>query len=139
MPFDLASSQEIAALDAKISQVLALLTQPPVPSVEPLVTLEQAASHVKFDKRTVRDWTKTGRFDARGKRVYLPAYEYCGMLRFKLSEVEAFGIGIGVLTPNPIVGEPALPVKQPAAAAPAKAAAKKKGAPVESAAALKVA
>lgn len=136
MPFDLASSQEIAALDAKLSQVLALLQQPPAPAVEPLVTLEQAASHVKFDKRTVRDWIKTGRFDATGHRVYLPAYEYRdGQLRFKLSEVEAFGIGIGVLVPNPIVGQPALPTK----AAPAAPKPKKKGAPVESATALKVA
>ena len=137
MSFDLASSQEIAALDAKLSQVLALLAQPAAPSVEPLVTLEQVASHVKFDKRTVRDWTKTGRFDARGKRVYLPAYEFReGMLRFKLSEVEAFGIGIGVLTPNPIVGEPALPTKAaPAAPNPPK----KKAAPLDSRKALKVA
>jgi len=135
MSFDLASSQEIAALDAKLSQVLALLVQPAAPNVEPLVTLEQVASHVKFDKRTVRDWTRTGRYDARGKRVYLPAYEYRdGHLRFKLSEVEAFGIGVGVLTPNPIVGEPALPTKQ-APAAPAK----KKRVPVESRQALKIA
>ena len=139
MSFDLASSQEVAALDAKLSQVLALLTQPAAPAVEPLVTLEQAASHVKFDKRTVRDWIKTGRFDATGRRVYLPAYEYRdGHLRFKLSEVEAFGLGIGVLTANPVAGQPALPIKQgPAAAGPK--APKKKGAPGESVAALKVA
>lgn len=136
MMLDLASSQEVAALAAKLDQVLTLLRQPPSPTVEPLVTLEQAASHVKFDKRTVRDWIKTGRYDATGHRVYLPAYEYRdGQLRFKLSEVEAFGIGIGVLVPNPIVGEPALPVK----AAPASPKTKKKAAPVESAAALKVA
>jgi hypothetical protein len=136
MPFDLASSQEIAALDAKLSQVLALLVQPAAPSVEPLVTLEQVAGHTKFDKRTVRDWVKTGRFDATGHRVYLPAYEYReGQLRFKLSEVEAFGIGIGVLTPNPILGQPALPTKP--AAAPART--KKNGAPVDSRKALKVA
>ena len=136
MSFDLASSQDIAALDAKLSQVLALLVQPTAPNVETLVTLEQAASHTKFDKRTVRDWVKTGRFDARGKRVYLPAYEYRdGHLRFKLSEVEAFGIGIGVLTPNPIVGEPALPTK----AAPAAKQAKKSRAPLDSSTALKVA
>jgi hypothetical protein len=136
MPFDLASSQEIAALDAKLSQVLALLVQPAAPTVEPLVTLEQVAGHTKFDKRTVRDWVKTGRFDATGHRVYLPAYEYReGQLRFKLSEVEAFGIGIGVLTPNPILGQPALPTKK--AAAPART--KKNAAPVDSRKALKVA
>jgi len=54
MPFDFASSQEIAALDAKLSQVLALLARTATPTVEPLVTLEQAASHVKFDKRIFR-------------------------------------------------------------------------------------
>ena len=137
MMLDLASSQDIATLAAQVAQVLTLLKQPPAPAVEPLVTLEQAASHVKFDKRTVRDWIKTGRYDATGRRVYLPAYEYRdGHLRFKLSEVEAFGLGIGVLTANPVAGQPALPTKQDPAGPKAP---KKKGAPVESAAALKVA
>jgi hypothetical protein len=68
--------------------------------------------------------------------VYLPAYEFRdGPLRFKLSEVEAFGIGIGVLTPNPVVGEPALPVKK----APTAPKSKKKAALLESSKALKVA
>ena len=37
MSFNLANSQKIDALDAKLSQLLALLAQPPVPSVEPLL------------------------------------------------------------------------------------------------------
>lgn len=126
MLLDLATRQEIAALDAKLTQVLAMLDKP---SVEAMVTLEQVSKHTKFDPRTVRDWVKTGRFDATGHRVYLPAYEFReGQLRFKLSEVEAFGIGIGVLTPNPIVGQPALATKT-----------KKNRASVDSADALKVA
>lgn len=136
MPFDLASSQEIAALDAKLSQVLTLLVKSAMPAVEELVTLEQVASHTHFDPRTVKSWVKTGRYDATGHRVYLQAYSFSGMLRFKLSEVEAFGLGIGVLTANPIAGQPALPTKQGTAGPKAP---KKKGAPVESAAALKVA
>jgi hypothetical protein len=133
--FDLASSQQISALDAKLSQVLALLEKPAVPAVEQMVTLEQVASHTQFDPRTVQSWVKAGRYDATGHRVYLPAYLFSGMLRFKLSEVESFGLGTGVLTANPILGEPPLPTKQ----APTGQKTKKKRAPVESVDALKVA
>jgi hypothetical protein len=59
----------------------------------------------------VEQWTKEGRFDERGRKVYLPVYQYSGRLRFKRSDVEAFGLGIGVLQPSPVLGERPTPTK----------------------------
>lgn len=132
---DLPTREDYAALAAKLDRVLSLLAQPAAPATEQLVTLEQVASHTKFDPRTVRDWVQSGRFDDTGHRVYLPAYEFRnGQLRFKLSAVEAFGLKVGVLKPSPVAGAPAVATK---AAKPAQP--KKKGAPVASSDALKVA
>jgi len=38
-----------------------------------------------------------GGYNTQGKKVYLPAYEYQGRWRFKRADVEAFGLGVGVL------------------------------------------
>jgi hypothetical protein len=136
MLLDIASREEVLALDAKLDRVIALLAQPAAKVAEPLVTLEQAAGHTQFDPRTVRDWTVSGRYDLTGHLVYLPVYEYRnGQLRFKLSDVEAFGLGIGVLTPSLVAGQPPVPTKQAKAPQPNK----KKRVPLESQEALKVA
>ncbi|MGI4762517.1 MAG: hypothetical protein ACRYF0_17530 [Janthinobacterium lividum] len=133
MLLDLATREDIALLSAKFDQVLAALAKPAAPAIEELLTIEQVASHTKFDARTVRDWVVSGRFDTTGHKVYLPALDFRnGQLRFKWTAVEAFGLGIGVLTPSLVVGERAQPVKQ------AKKQAKKR-APVDSEEALKVA
>ncbi|MDO7885321.1 hypothetical protein [Hymenobacter cheonanensis] len=134
MLLDIATREDIATLSAKFDLVLAALAKPAAPAIEELVTIEQVANHTKFDHRTVRDWVVNGRFDATGHKVYLKAYEYRnGQLRFKLSEAEAFGLKIGVLTPSLTAG--AMPVKQ----GPAAKKHSKKRASLDSEEALKVA
>lgn len=130
MLLDLATREDIATLSAKLDQVLATLAQPATPAIEQLLTLEEVATATGFDPRTVRDWVQAGRFDEQGKRVYLPALDFRnGQLRFKWADIEAFGLGIGVLTPSLVAGARAEPAKKQA----------KKPAPLASEQALKVA
>lgn len=110
MLLDLASRQDILDLKALLTEVRAAQAAPPVPADEPLLSVQQVADYTRFDRKTVEKWVKEGRFDVRGKRAYLPAYEYCGRLRFKRADVEAFGLGVGVLTPS-LAGERPAPAK----------------------------
>lgn len=114
---DLLTRQDYEVLTAKLDAVLAHLAQAPAASAaDELLSVEQVAAYTHFDRRTVEQWVKEGRYNERGKKVYLPVYQYSGRLRFKRSDVEAFGLGIGVLTPSPVVGERPTPTK-PAPAA----------------------
>jgi hypothetical protein len=134
MTLDLATRQDILELKAALQAVLAAQAQPPAPADEPLWSVQRVAEHTHFDRKTVEKWVKEGRFDTQGKKVYLPAYEFQGRLRFKRADVEAFGLGVGVLTPSLTTGE------RPEATKSAPAARKqKKSAPVASDQALRVA
>ena len=97
---DLPTRQDMEALAAKLDAVLAQLTAAQAPAATELVSLARVAAYTHFDQRTVRQWVEQGRFDQQGKKVYLPAYEYSGRLRFKLADVDAFGLRIGVLAPS---------------------------------------
>ena len=97
MLLDLPSRQDFEALSAKLDAMLQLLQTPAKPAADELLTLEQVAAYTKFDSRTVKQWVKAGRFDKKGKKVYLPVYQFSDLLRFKRSDVDAFGQGIGVL------------------------------------------
>jgi hypothetical protein len=133
MTLDLATRQDILELKAALQAVLAAQAQPPAPADEPLWSVQRVAEHTHFDRKTVEKWVKEGRFDTQGKKVYLPAYEFQGRLRFKRADVEAFGLGVGVLRPS-LAGE------RPEATKAAPAARKqKKSAPVASDQALRVA
>ncbi|MDO7851589.1 helix-turn-helix domain-containing protein [Hymenobacter convexus] len=129
---DLPTRQDYDALQAKLDAVLAFLQAQRPPAADELVSVERVAAYTHFDRRTVEQWVEQGRFDGRGKKVYLPAYQFSGRLRFKLAEVEAFGLGIGVLKPSLQPGGRPEPVK----AAPKKSA---KSAAVASEQALRVA
>lgn len=118
MLLDVLTRQDAEALHAKLDQVLQRLAAP-APAAQPgdLLSIEQVAAYTGFDRRTVEQWRQEGRFDQRGKRVYLPAYQFSGRLRFKRADVEAFGLGVGVLQPSPVAGqapEPAAAPKKPA-------------------------
>lgn len=103
---DLPTRQDYETLLAKLDAVLAHLAHAPAPSAaDELLSVEQVAAYTHFDRRTVEQWVKEGRYDERGKKVYLPVYQYSGRLRFKRTDVEAFGLGVGVLTPSPAAGE----------------------------------
>ena len=118
---DLLTRQDLEALTAKLDALLALAAQPVPTAADDFLTIEQVAAYTHFDRRTVEQWRTEGRFDARGKKVYLAAYEYSGRLRFKRGDVEAFGLGVGVLTPSAAVGAPPTPTKEaPAAKKPAR-------------------
>jgi hypothetical protein len=134
MMLDLASRQDILALTAKLETVLAQLAAPPAPADEPLMDVQQVAKYTHFDRKTVEKWVKEGRWDTQGKKAYLPAYDFCGRLRFKRADVEAFGLGVGVLACT-LPGERPEPTK----AAPGAKKPKKPTKPVASEAALKVA
>ena len=135
MLLDLPSRQDYEALTAKLDALLALAAQPVRAAADDFLSIEQVAAYTCFDRRTVEQWVKQGRYDARGKKVYLPAYEYSGRLRFKRGDVEAFGMGVGVLEPSAAAGQPLTPTKQ----APAPAGKPKKPTPVASDKALRVA
>lgn len=111
MLLDLASRQDFELLTAKLDALLALAAQPVASAAEDFLSIEQVAAYTRFDRRTVEHWTKQGRYNERGKKVYLPAYEYSGRLRFKRGDVEAFGLGVGVLTPSAAAGQPPEPTK----------------------------
>ena len=133
---DLPTREDYNALQQKLDAVLAFLQAARPPAADELVSVERVAAYTHFDRRTVEQWVEEGRFDSRGKKVYLPAYKFSGRLRFKLSEVEAFGLGIGVLTPSQQPGGRPEPVK----AAPRNALKKaRKPAAVPSEKALRVA
>lgn len=133
MLIDLPSRQDFDTLQAKLDAVLGLLSKPALPAADELLTLEEVATYTKFDRRTVRQWPTQGRYNQQGKKVYLPAYQFNGLLRFKRADVDAFGLGTGLLQPG-ITGAP-----EATKAAPATKATKKKGPPVPSAQALRVA
>jgi excisionase family DNA binding protein len=134
MTLDLASRQDILVLTAKLDTVLAQLATPAASAGEPLLSVQQVADYTRFDRKTVEKWVKEGRWDTAGKRAYLPAYDFCGRLRFKRADVEAFGLGVGVLACT-LPGERPEPTK----AAPATKKPKKSTTPLASEAALKVA
>jgi excisionase family DNA binding protein len=133
MAFDLATAQHIQALEAKLDLVLTQLAAKPVPAEDQLLSVQEVAGYTHFDRKTVESWVHKGRYDTRGKLVYLRAYEFSGRLRFKRADVEAFGLGVGVLTPS-LTGQRPEPTKvAPAAKKP------KKSSPVASDKALRVA
>ena len=111
MLLDLPSRQDFEALQAKLDAVLAYLAATAKPGADEFLSVEEVAAYTRFDRRTVEQWTSEGRFDERGRKVYLPAYWYSGRLRFKRLDVEAFGLGVGVLTPSPRAGGRPEPVK----------------------------
>ena len=133
MLLDLASRQDILALTSKLDTVLAQLAAPPTPADQALLSVQQVAEYTHFDRKTVEKWVKEGRYNAGGKKVYLPAYDYCGRLRFKRADVEAFGFGVGVLACT-LPGEKPQPTKEAPAAKKTK-----KSSPVASDKALRVA
>lgn len=96
--------QEKAAIHAKLDAVLDLLSR--VPKSDDLMSVEQVAAYTRFDRRTVEKWVEEGQFNAAGRKVYLPAHKYSGRLRFKRADVEAFGLGVGVLAPALSGGQP---------------------------------
>lgn len=129
MTLDLATRADILDLKSMLEAVLAQQAAKPAAADEPLMSVDEVAAYTHFDRRTVEQWVKKGDFDQRGKLVYLPAYEYSGRLRFKRADVEAFGLGVGVLKPSVTIGERPEPTKQPKKS--------KKAAPVASEEALR--
>ena len=132
MTLDLATRADILNLTATFQALLAQQAKP-VSVDEQLLSVQEVAAYTHFDRKTVESWAKQGRFDGGGKKVYLRAYEFSGRLRFKRADVEAFGLGIGVLTPS-LTGERPEATKQ----APV-AKKQKKSAPLASETALRVA
>lgn len=106
MLLDLPTRQDMQALEAKLNTVLELLARAPAPTADDLLSVEQVAAYTRFDRRTVEKWVEEGQFNETGRKVYLPAHRYSGRLRFKRGDVEAFGLGIGVLTPSLGGGQP---------------------------------
>ena len=111
MLLDLPTRQDYDELKTLLSAVLTAVQQPAAPAAAELLSLEQVAAYTGFDRRTVEKWAAEGRFNEAGKRVYLPAYEFTGRLRFKRADVEAFGLGVGVLAPS-CPGQRPEPVKK---------------------------
>ena len=108
---DLLTRQDLEPLSAKLDQLLALHAQAPaIPAEEQLLSVLDVAKYTHFDRKTVEQWVRKGRYNDRGKLVYLPVFEYNGRWRFKRADVEAFGLGIGVLAPT-LPGEAPQPVK----------------------------
>ena len=107
---DLPTRQDYEALQAKLDAVLDFLKAAQPVGPDELLSVEQVA-YTRFDRRTVEQWAEDGRFNEAGKKVYLPAYKYSGRLRFKRLDVEAFGLGVGVLTPSQQAGGRPEPVK----------------------------
>jgi hypothetical protein len=137
---DLVTRQDFEALAQKLDALLTLAAQPVPTAADDFLTIEQVAAYTHFDRRTVEQWRQEGRYNAQGKKVYLPAYQYSGRLRFKRGDVEAFGLGVGVLTPSAVAGERPTPTKAaPAPPAPAPPGRRKRGGALPSEDALKVA
>lgn len=129
---DILTRQDLEPLAAKLDKLLALVTQPPaIPAEEQLLSVLDVVKYTHFDRKTVEQWVRKGRYNDKGKRVYLPVLEYNGRWRFKRADVEAFGLGIGVLAPT-------LPGEPPQAVKPAPKS-RKSPAPVTSTPALRVA
>ncbi|MDB5270222.1 MAG: hypothetical protein JWP58_3262 [Hymenobacter sp.] len=116
MLLDLPTRQDMEAIQAQLNAVLDLLARAPAPTSDDLLSVEQVAAYTRFDRRTVEKWVEEGQFNETGRKVYLPAHRYSGRLRFKRGDVEAFGLGIGVLTPSLGGGQPE--AVKPAAKAP---------------------
>jgi len=133
MAYDLASAQQIKALEAKIDLLLKQFAAKPAQVEEQLLSVQDVVDYTHFDRKTVEAWVRRGDYDESGKLVYLRAYRFSGRLRFKRADVEAFGLGVGVLTPS-IAGERPEPTKVAPMAKKAK-----KSPPVTSEKALKVA
>ncbi len=110
MLLDLATRQEVLDLATKLDAVLGLLAHKPAPAADEFMSVEEVAEYTRFDRRTVEKWAEAGEFNQQGKKVFLTAYRYSGRLRFKRTDVEAFGLGIGALQPS-IAGEPPQPTK----------------------------
>ncbi len=130
---DLVTRQDLEPLAAKLDQLLALHAQAaaaPAPE-EPLLSVLEVVEYAGFDRKTVEKWVREGRYNEKGKRVYLRVYEFSGRWRFKRADVLAFGQSIGVLAPT-LPGEP--PQRVQPAPKP-----KSPTAPVASAEALRVA
>jgi hypothetical protein len=132
MLLDLPSRDDFNQLQQKLDAVLAHLQAARPPAPDEFMSVEQVAAYTHFDRRTVEQWAEEGRFNEQGRKVYLPAYKYSGRLRFKRLDVEAFGLGVGVLTPSQQPGGRPEPVKK----APQKS---RKSAAVPSERALRVA
>jgi hypothetical protein len=117
MLLDLATRQDVVALQSTLDQVLGLLSRAQATVADEFMTLEQVAAYVRFDKRVVEKWVREGQFNEGGKKIYLPAHKYSGRLRFKRADVEAFGLGVGVLVPSlagtPEAAKPAADGKRP--------------------------
>jgi excisionase family DNA binding protein len=112
MLVDFATSQDIEGLKAMVAAVLTQLgSQAAAPAADEMLSVDEVAEYTRFHRRTVEKWATEGDWNEQGKRVYLQAYKYSGRLRFKRSDVEAFGLGTGVLEPS-IAGEPPQPTKK---------------------------
>jgi hypothetical protein len=106
----------VQALEAKLDALLTHLAKQPAPADEQLLSVQDVADYTHFDRKTVEKWAKLGDYDQQGHRIYLRAYVFSGRLRFKRTDVEAFGLGTGVLEPSLVPGEAPVatkPVKQP--------------------------
>lgn len=103
---DLPTRQDYEALQTKLDAVLSHLQAARAPAADEFMSVEQVAAYTRFDRRTVEQWAEEGRFNEQGRKVYLPAYKYSGRLRFKRGDVEAFGLGVGVLVPSLGGGQP---------------------------------
>jgi len=113
MAFDLATAQQVQALEAKVDALLHVLAKQPAPANEPLLDVQSVADYTHFDRKTVEKWVKKGEYNQTGKLIYLPAFQFGGRLRFKRADVEAFGLGTGVLAPSIQPGESPVATKQP--------------------------
>jgi excisionase family DNA binding protein len=116
MTLDLASRQDILEIKALLQELYASQTAKPVPANEPLMDVQSVADYTHFDRKTVEKWVKKGEYNGTGRLVYLPAFQFGGRLRFKRADVEAFGLGTGVLVPSIKAGEAPVatkPTKQP--------------------------
>lgn len=111
MAYDLASAQQIKALEAKLDLVLMQLATKPAPDEEQLLSVQDVSDYTHFDRKTVESWVKKGDYDQTGKLVYLRAFRFSGRLRFKRADVEAFGLGVGVLQPS-LTSEHPTPTKE---------------------------
>ncbi|MDO7875517.1 helix-turn-helix domain-containing protein [Hymenobacter sp. ASUV-10] len=113
MLLDIPSRQDFETLTAKLDAALSLLSQVAArPSPDDFMSLEQVAAYTGFDRRTVEQWRTQGRYNAQGRKVYLQGYEFSGRWRFKRADVEAFGLGIGVLEPATTAGERPAPARK---------------------------
>ena len=105
MLLDLPTRQDFEGIQAQLKAVLDLLARAPTLTADDLMSVEQVAVYTHFDRRTVEKWVEEGQFNEAGKRIYLPAHKYSGRLRFKRADVEAFGLGVGVLASS-LAGTP---------------------------------